>query len=662
MSSMFQRDKTFTQDFYKLRRQCLAKGTLFEDPAFPAVRKSIFYSEGPKQKLEWKRPGEICKDPKMFVEGASRFDVTQGMLGDCWFVAVLSSLAQHPHLLAQVVPDDNSFSENYAGIIHFRLWRFGEWVDIVIDDRLPTYHNRLIFIHSAEGNEFWSALLEKAYAKLHGSYEALKGGKAGEAMEDFTGGVTETFELKEPPKKLFRIMLKAFERSSMMSCSIAAPSTKEMESKLDNGLIKGHAYTVTGVANVTVSKIGQVQLVRIRNPWGNEHEWNGDWSDRSPQWNLISSEEKKRLGITFDDDGESWMSYNDFVKNFTNLEICSLSLEPMDEGEPVLKFNQSMAQGEWGKGTAGGCRNFPTFESNPQFIIELNEADDDDEDGNCSVLLALMQKGRRELRHLGVLELCIGFSVYKVSDDFSGKLSKQYFDYNLSTATSGSFTNLREVQKRLELPPGKYVIIPCAFQPGEEAEFLLRIFTEKASKKDEPKVEENETGENDARYQLFLRLAGSDKAVDPEELQEILTVALKEELKGNSFRLETCRAMVAALDRDDSGKLTFDEFTEVQSFVRKWKTVFRKYDKRRMGKIEKSSLKSALREAGFESVVNDRLLDIVARYYCSSSGISFDDFCNCTLRLKAKLDEFDKHAQGGRISLSKSEFLEICLK
>lgn len=147
----------------------------------------------------------------------------------------------------------------------------------------------------------------------------------------------------------------------------------------------------------------------------------------------------------------------------------------------VLKFNQSMAQGEWGKGTAGGCRNFPTFESNPQFIIELNEADDDDEDGNCSVLLALMQKGRRELRHLGVLELCIGFSVYKVSDDFSGKLSKQYFDYNLSTATSGSFTNLREVQKRLELPPGKYVIIPCAFQPGEEAEFLLRIFTEKAS-------------------------------------------------------------------------------------------------------------------------------------------------------------------------------------
>lgn len=225
------------QDFETLRKNCLKSGILFEDTEFPAADTSLQFSKQMDCHVKWLRPRDIVENPQFSVDGFSRFDVKQGALGDCWFLAAAAALTQNPQMFNSVVPTDQNFDENYAGIFQFRFWQYGRWINVVIDDRLPTHQGDLLYMRSSQSNEFWSVLLEKAYAKLHGSYEALRGGSTCEAMEDFTGGVTEMYELKQAPQNLFNILLKGYQRDSMMACSIE-PDPHVSEADTPQGRLK----------------------------------------------------------------------------------------------------------------------------------------------------------------------------------------------------------------------------------------------------------------------------------------------------------------------------------------------------------------------------------------------------------------------------------------
>jgi len=278
-------------------------------------------------------------------------------------------------------------------------------------------------------------------------------------------------------------MMRGFEMGSLFGCSIEA-DPQIWEARLPNGLVKGHAYSITGMRIVAVGG-RKVPLLRIRNPWGNEQEWNGPWSDNSSEWGQLSNDIKKDMGLTFAHDGEFWMSYDDFVANFEKMEICNLGPEVMQEIQQMTGVDASHQtwkaishEGSWRKGqTAGGCRNFlRTFAMNPQYRIKLTDADPNDDDQLCTVIIAVMQKYRREMKSAGVDNLAIGFAMYEAGMG-GRRLDTDFFANNKSCARCPAFINLREVTGRFRVPPGEYVIVPSTYDPDQEADFMLRIFT-----------------------------------------------------------------------------------------------------------------------------------------------------------------------------------------
>lgn len=467
------------QKYQKIKKECIKKKTLFRDSEFPPEGPSLFYSKAAPADIVWKRPGDIVSNPRFFTEGRGADDFSQGSLGNCWFVAACACIAERKNLLRKIVPDiekqDWAKGRKYAGIFHFKFWQCGEWVDVVIDDFLPTRQGRLIFMHSKSRNEFWSALLEKAYAKLFGGYEALVAGKAKDAMVDMTGGVAEGIEIRdykneEERKKLFKILRKSKENMSLISTSIAAVG-KEMEEKLSCGLVKGHAYSVT---NVRKLKLGtglksifsreKIHMIRCRNPWGGS-DWKGAWSNGSPEWKKVSDSEKKELGLTFADNGEFWMSFEDFCRYFTSIDICHMINTSFFSTSKTWK--EDIVEGEWKRNHCGGCGNNKTFLENPQYMFEISGFEEE-------ILVSLEQFDRRTEKVKGKSNYTIGTTIVKAD------VNRKYRMHDkLERVHSGPFSNARNVFARVNVRPGRYVIIPSTFEPGCHGKFILRTYSSK---------------------------------------------------------------------------------------------------------------------------------------------------------------------------------------
>lgn len=112
-------------------------------------------------------------------------------------------IATRPELFKNILISNPEESFEY-GFFVFRFFKNGKWEYVFIDSSIPIDPNTKAPIYgkcvtqlagngSQTVSEFWVPLIEKAYAKLHGCYEAINGGSISQALVDLTGGIAEKY-------------------------------------------------------------------------------------------------------------------------------------------------------------------------------------------------------------------------------------------------------------------------------------------------------------------------------------------------------------------------------------------------------------------------------------------------------------------------------------
>ncbi|KAG8508266.1 Calpain-10, partial [Galemys pyrenaicus] len=477
---------------------------LFRDAAFPAADSSLLSScSTPLAQLRgditWRRPQEICKAPRLFADSPQEGPVRQGLLGDCWFLCACAALSRSRPLLHQVFPPGQPCwrDPEYRGAFTCRVWQFGHWVEVTIDDRLPCLAGRLCFSRCQSEDVFWLPLLEKVYAKLHGSYEHLWAGQVADALVDLTGGLAERWSLKDlaragsqqdghpaggPEPRTCRQLLRLQDRC-LISCSVLSPRPGA------SGLGEFHAFIVAEVRELRAPAGQPVLLLRIQNPWGRRC-WQGPWREGGEGWSQVDAAEASGL-LSRLQEGEFWVEEEEFLREFDEVTIGypvseAGHLQSLASGRELLHTQQ--LPGAWVKGqSAGGCRNNSGFPSNPKFWLRVSEPSEvyvavlqrppvpaADWAGRARALAGNHHAARSVAGSPGRACQAVGLHIWKVE---KRRVSLPRVLSAPPAAGTPCHAYDREVHLRCELPPGHYLAVPSTFLKDAPGQFLLRVFS-----------------------------------------------------------------------------------------------------------------------------------------------------------------------------------------
>ena len=166
--------KILKSNYEKIVEEHANTSQKWTDPDFPPEQRSFGLGRQ-TEKVVWQRIDKIIKQPR-FVGGGSidSQDILQGRIGDCYFLSAISGLAEKDYRIKAIFPN---LDMNKNGIYMARILHKGVFQEVVVDDYFPVskYDHHIMGANPAKGEEIWVMILEKCWAKLFGSYEAIDG-------------------------------------------------------------------------------------------------------------------------------------------------------------------------------------------------------------------------------------------------------------------------------------------------------------------------------------------------------------------------------------------------------------------------------------------------------------------------------------------------------
>uniref|UniRef100_A0A7S2NM39 Calpain catalytic domain-containing protein n=1 Tax=Haptolina brevifila TaxID=156173 RepID=A0A7S2NM39_9EUKA len=457
---------------------------------------------------QWLRPEEFCNIPRpgeapltayrqpTFYKSMWEIEgIIQGAgMDNRWFISALNIVASNRGQLDRVFFGELDPTWVAYGFFVCKFYQDDplsddDWQVVLIDDRIPVGSDaRPAFCRNPDPNIYWAIIIEKAYAKFAGSYEAMQGGTVVQGLEDLTGGIGYKFDLEKrekewiPPKgsdpdRLWSEIMEKFATEHVIGC---ANNTKGQERPQTTkmGLLLNRAYAI-----VTGGEFEDNRLMRLRVPLnedGTALEWNGKWSDDSKQWN---NRLRQMLAYGSDsEDGCFWMAYKDLCRHFNKVYMCRM----LDD-----LWTRVAVRSRWMDETAGGCTNFISWRNNNQWLLTITRP-------NTKMVIKLSQPDARKSAGNGRhYSNAIGFYILKGNapnasrDEKRRKLicidgdEEDGGDFVFCKGPRFSKQVLAEYtfEKASTTP---YILMPFIFEPGRESLFKFTLLSDDRDDDGEP--------------------------------------------------------------------------------------------------------------------------------------------------------------------------------